>query len=401
MRFWIYNALDQICNQGTYSNLYLRKHLQELSKKDQGLATQIVYGTIQNISYCRYAYTPFVRKGVSESLDILLCMSVYQLLFLDRVPRYAIINDAVQIAKKIEPKSAGFVNALLRKMNKNSIVLPEDEIERTSVLYSLPVWLLRMWNKQYGKEDMLRFAQASLQTLPTYIRLNPMRIKKAPSNLKHVTGPMYIYEGQGFFTSDWYQNGQISAQDLGSYAISEFVEPQKGERILDCCGAPGTKSMAMAEMCNDEIFIDILDIHAHRVELIKNDCQRLHLKNIVPHVQDATNLSGYGMYDKVLCDVPCSGYGVLARKPDIRLHMQPEDMDTLIPLQQAILESASHHVKEKGTLIYSTCTINKKENEKQIQTFLESHPEFECIDEETVYPDIGFDGFYMAKCIRK
>ena len=197
-----------------------------------------------------------------------------------------------------------------------------------------------------------------------------------------------------------YKDGKISVQDEGSYQICLFLDIKENMNVLDCCAAPGTKSMAIAEMLHHSGHVDCIELHEHRKELIEKDIQRLSLNNVSCFCQDARDLSSFLEYDRVLCDVPCSGYGVLSRKPDIKLKMKPEDMDTLIPLQYEILESASKHVKKGGILVYSTCTINKKENEKQIEKFIENHSNYICLEMKTIFPQKEKDGFYMAKLKR-
>ena len=179
------------------------------------------------------------------------------------------------------------------------------------------------------------------------------------------------------------------------------IDPKENESILDCCAAPGTKTMAMAERMHNQGHIDSYDLHAHRKELIESDAKRLGIDIVHAGVQDATTFKSSVLYDRILCDVPCSGYGVLSRKPDIKLHMVPEDMDSLIPLQYAILNNVCQYVKVGGVLVYSTCTMNKKENEKQIEKFLSAHEEFSLVDEKTIFSDTRQDGFYMAKLVRK
>ena len=406
MRKWTYEALYQVIVEGVYSNLYLKKHLQELSEKDQPLATRIFYGTIQNYGYCQYVWSQYIQdqKKISKKVQIVLSMSVYQLLFLERVPRYAIIDEAVTITKQISPKLSGLVNAVLRKVNKKDIVLPQDDMERLSVLTSTPLWLLKMWKAQYGMEKMEQMAKASNQTLPIYVRRNPLLVSKTEFEKEAAMEPyndLYIYKGNQIFTHPYYKKGWVSIQDEGSYAISQYVDARENETILDVCAAPGTKTMAMAEQMHQTGHIDCLDIHAHRVGLIENEIKRLHIENVSAHVQDACDLKNYGMYDKILCDVPCSGYGVFARKPDIKLRMQPSDMDTLIPVQRAILSSASEHVKEHGILVYSTCTANKKENEKQVEWFLKQNTQFKLLEQKQIFPSEKTDGFYMAKLRRE
>ncbi len=397
MRYWVFKALDQVVNQGAYSNLYLRKHLNEVNEKDKMLATQIYYGTIQNYLYCRECWSLYARKKVNKKIDVLLTMSVYQLLFLDRVPNYAILNDAVSIAKKLDYKSSGFVNAILHK------VKPIDN-PTIALKYSLPEWLYKMWVGQYGLDTANKLTSSCTATLPIYVRRNNTKIEESEF-IKckdfEKDQDLYLFKGKEYFQHEFYKQGYMSAQDKGSYEIVKMMDCKENETILDCCAAPGTKTMAMAEMMNNKGHVDALDLHEHRVQLIKNDSHRLGLSIVHPQTQDACNLDGFVQYDKVLCDVPCSGYGVLARKPDIKLRMKNTDMDTLIPLQYSILCNASQYVKKDGYIVYSTCTLNKKENEKQVQRFLLEHSNFELLEEKTIFPDEKQDGFYMAKLVCK
>ena len=397
MRKWLWKALDEVVNKEVYSNLYLRNHLHEVNEKDRALATRIFYGTIQNYRYCRACWSKFVKNKVNDKMDVLLTMSTYQLLFLDKVPSYAIVNDAVNIAKKINVKYAGLTNAVLHKVK-------HIETKDVALKYSLPDWLYKMWVSQYGQEQALIMAKASVNILPLYVRRNLLKTTMedfSSSEFICVKDPLYIYTQNDYFHHPYYQKGYMSAQDEGSFAIANFVDPKENERILDCCAAPGTKTMAMAEMMHNKGHIDSFDLHAHRKDLIESDAKRLGIDIVHAGVQDATKFKSSVLYDRILCDVPCSGYGVLSRKPDIKLRMLPEDMDTLIPLQYAILNNVCQYVKKGGIIVYSTCTMNKKENEKQIQRFLKEHDMFSLVDEVNIFSDSKQDGFYMAKLVRK
>ena len=397
MRKWLWKALDEVVNKEVYSNLYLRNHLHEVSERDRALATRIFYGTIQNYRYCRACWSKFVKNKVNDKMDVLLTMSTYQLLFLDKVPSYAIVNDAVNIAKKINVKYAGLTNAVLHKVK-------HIETKDVALKYSLPDWLYKMWVSQYGQEQALIMAKASVNILPLYVRRNVLKTEVedfSSSEFICVKDPLYIYTQNDYFHHPYYQKGYMSAQDEGSFAIAKFVDPKENERILDCCAAPGTKTMAMAEMMYNKGHIDSFDLHAHRKDLIESDAKRLGIDIVHAGVQDATKFKSSVLYDRILCDVPCSGYGVFSRKPDIKLRMLPEDMDTLIPLQYAILNNVCQYVKKGGIIVYSTCTMNKKENEKQIERFLKEHDMFSLVDEVNILSDSKQDGFYMAKLVRK
>lgn len=400
LRLWIFNALCAVILEGTYSNLYLKKNLSQVSIKDQSLATRIFYGTLQNYHYSEYVWKQLVNRKVNKKIQILLTMSVYQLLFLDKVPEYAICNDAVTIAKKIDPKAAGFVNAVLRKVKTTQVKLPEDPIASLAIESSLPEWLVKMWKAQYGLEKTQFICKYSNQILPIIVRRNSLRINETDflkdTAFSKFEDHLYIYHGNDIASHKYYQDGLMSIQDEGSYKIAYSLAASKGMKVLDVCAAPGTKSMAIAELMENEGSIDALDIHPHRVDLIKNDTKRLGIDIIHAKCKDACDLSDLDMYDRILCDVPCTGYGVLSRKPDIKISMKSTDMDSLINLQARILLEASKHIKSSGLLVYSTCTLNKKENEKQIQSFLNDHDDFLLVEEKTLFPNENKDGFYYA-----
>lgn len=400
LRLWIFKALCAVILDKAYSNLYLKDHLQQLPGKDQALATQIFYGTLQNYDYCQALWKPYASRLPEPKIRILLTFSAYQLAFLDKVPAYAVINDAVAIARKLK-KSGGFVNAVLRKVAQHPELELDDSLESQALKASLPVWLLKMWSAQYGEEKARQMAQATLASRPVYVRPNPLQITAEEfvqdPNIQPSDHDLYIYKGGRIFDHPFYKEGKMSVQDEGSYQIARYVQAQPGQSILDICAAPGTKTMAMAEMMQDQGDILALDLYDHRAALIDQDAQRLHLKSIHTQARDSRDLKDLPQYDTVLCDVPCSGYGILARKPDMKLNLSPEDMDTLIPLQAALLNEAAQHVKEDGHLIYSTCTMNKKENEKQVEAFLQKHPQFQLEAQQTIFMDEQQDGFYMAR----
>lgn len=404
VRFWVYKALVETVKNKVYSNLYLKDHLQELPLKDQALASKIYYGTLQNWDFCQAQWKRFAEKKTALKTGVLLSMSVYQLLFLSRIPSYAVLNDANRIASAYFPESRGMVNAVLRKVLQNKPWLPEDPFAAGALRYSIPEWLLRMWAAQYGPQAAMKAAAASVQTLPVYGRINPLNtsLEEVESRDDFLLQPdgMVTSEKTHLAQDDWYKEGKLSIQDPGSYEIARFVQVQPGMQVLDVCAAPGSKTMAMAEMMQNEGAVTACDIHDHRLKLIEQDATRLGIDIVSTRKQDSSDFEDEKKWDRILCDVPCSGYGVLARKPDMKLSLDSRDMDTLIPLQKKILEQSAQYVKPQGKLVYSTCTLNKKENEKQVESFLKDHPEFELEEQKTLMPNGLHDGFYMARLVR-
>lgn len=409
MRKWVLNALMAVIRDKTYSNLYLRNHLQEVPFQDRALAANIFYGTLQNYALCQSIWKKKLdsKAKVSLATSVLLTMSVYQLLFLDKVPSYAVVDDANKLAG---PKARALVNAILRKVSQDrTIQYPSDPIQALALSTSLPEWLIRLWVAQYSPQQAFKFAKATTKTYPLVVRINPLRFSLEEANahprLQKLEGPwkddpLYLYMGNNFGKEDLYLEGKISAQDPGSYLIAKWANPKAGQSILDLCAAPGTKTMAMAEMANNEAFFKAQDLHEHRAKLIENDAKRLGLNHIEAIAQDSTKVLDNKQYDVVVCDVPCTGFGVLGRKPDMKLHLDPQDMDSLLPVQKELLEAAALQTKAGGNLIYSTCTLNTKENEKQVKAFLEAHPEFTLDEQQTIEPSDVNGGFYLARLFK-
>lgn len=411
-RMFAYQALCKICLEKIYSNLYLRKELNQVDQKDKALCTQIIYGTLQNYRLSRYQWEDLVKKMPKDKICILLDMSIYQLFYMDHLPSYAIVNEAVEIAKKQGGhKQGAFVNAILHKaMKRQQRKLPEDVIQKLALETSHPEWLVRMWKAQYGFNICEKICRSNMNTPQMCARVNLMKIsrekllEKEPLFKQGKACPSAIYyQGSDLVNTSYYQDGLISIQDEASQMVAYCLNPNPNDKILDVCAAPGTKTCHIAELMKDNGEIICGDIHKHRVELIKQGMNRLHLTSIFPKVMDATVLEGLEeeSFDRVLCDVPCSGYGVLGRKSDIKYHMESSDMDAIIPIQASILNKASQMVKKYGILVYSTCTLNKKENEKQIEVFIKEHPNFEVLQQETIFPfTYESDGFFMAKLKR-
>ncbi|NBK96901.1 MAG: 16S rRNA (cytosine(967)-C(5))-methyltransferase RsmB [Erysipelotrichia bacterium] len=412
-RYAAFNILKDICLEKRYSNLALKEDLDAFSDVDKGLITNIVYGTLQHYRYVRYMWEQYPESIPREEIGILLDMSVYQLLFLDKVPDYAVVNEAVDIAASIyEGKYTKFVNAILHNVIRNGKrVISGSEIERKAIETSMPLWIVKMWCKQYGQEICFRICD-SLNRIPNQVaRVNTLKISKEEVKANnpdfidaHIANDALIYTKGNIAHSEEYKKGYVTIQDESAQLVSEFLDPQPNEAILDMCAAPGSKTCHIGSLMKNKGELYALDIHEHRVELIKYNARRLGIIMLDALVQDATKLENVfkqNYFDRILLDGPCSGYGVIARKSDIKYHMKSEDMDSCIQMQRRLLESASKYLKVKGILVYSTCTLNKKENEKQIELFLNVHPEFTLLEQRTIFPyEYQSDGFYMAKLMK-
>ena len=406
-----FTILTQVIINKKYSNLALRDN--DLSdERDQALLNEIVYGTLQNYDYLSYQWLHYVKKIPTQEVQCLLNMSIYQLIYLDKVPAYAIVDEAITIAKTIDNgRFKGLCNAILRKFINEGIteVKMDDPIEKVALMTSHPLWLVRMWQAHYGKEIAIALCEHNNKRKPLSLRVNTSLISKEEllKDERFTEGklaPSAVYYDGNIFKSAYFDKGEVIVQDESSQYVSYFVDPKPHDKILDLCSAPGTKATHMAIMMNDTGVIDALDIHPHRVELIKELSRKLKLNSIKAQVLDALKVDEHlelASYDLVLLDAPCSGLGVISHKPEIKLTIIPGDIDELVSLQQQMLTKAALMVKPKGYLVYATCTLNKKENEKQVQSFLVDHQDFNLIQDKTIMPmDYGSDGFYMAKLQR-
>jgi 16S rRNA (cytosine967-C5)-methyltransferase len=424
-----------------YSNLQLNKAIEEnhLSARDVGLLTEIVYGTMQRRDTLDYYLTPFLAKArkLERWVRILLRLTLYQVLYLDRVPDRAAIFEAVEIAKKRGHKgTASLVNGVMRSIQRQGVPPLEnikDEVKRLAVATSHPYWLVKRWVGQYGFAETKRMCETNLLPPKQTARVNTARItvEDAMERLRQEgmevergeVAAEAICAGRGNLAhTAAFREGLITIQDESSMLVARALGPKEEERVLDSCAAPGGKSTHIAELMDNTGQVISVDIHDHKVKLIEEQAKRLQLTNISTYVLDSRRLGERfekESFDKILVDAPCSGFGVIRRKPDIKYTKTEEDIPSLARLQQEILRAAAPLLKRGGTLVYSTCTIDPEENERVISQFLKDHPEFapdETMQErlpEKVQPYVrngqlhllphyfGSDGFFIASLRKK
>ena len=407
-----WECLIQIIKDGKYSNLVLRHELDQMESGSKALVTQIVYGTLQNYRLVRYQWEADVTHMPIGEIAILLDMSVYQLLYMKQAD-YAVLDEAVQLSKRIKGgKFSALVNAVLRKVQKRKErPLPGDEWKRLGIVTSHPDWLISMWKSQYGEAVCKAVCEHDQLVSMQAIRVNRLKItedaflKQVEGFEKHPKLPEVLLAVKGTtLNREAFEKGLYSMQNASSQLITPFLNPQPHDHILDICAAPGTKTCHIAEWMQDQGSIIACDLHEHRVKLIEEGTQRLGITCVETKCCDGTHadeLFAESEFDRILIDAPCTGYGTLQGKSDIRLRMKSEDMDAIITIQKNILDACSGLLKQQGTLVYSTCTLNKKENEKQIESFLKRHEDYELIELRTVFPDeYDSDGFFMAKLTR-
>lgn len=398
-----WRTLVKVAESGAYSNLQLNRALEEaqLPRADAALATELVYGTIQRQRTLDYRLASLVAKGLDKLepwVLQLLRMSAYQLLYLDRVPAHAAVNEAVTIAKRRGHAGiSGMVNGVLRSMERRRAemaapVAEPDPVRQLGIAYSYPDWLVERWVREYGAEGAEAICAAGNEAPRPSLRVNRLKgsreealaalaaagIGAEPSRL----APQGIVAAAGagnLAATEGYRAGRWSLQDESSMLVAEVCAPEPGMTALDCCAAPGGKAAHLAELMEDRGRIVANDLHPHKRKLIEDQAQRLGLASIEAVTGDAVELTRRfpaGSFDLVLLDAPCSGFGVIRRKPEIRWTKSPEDIRAIAGVQRKLLDEAAALVKPGGTLVYSTCTIGPEENEEQIADFLKRNGAF-------------------------
>ncbi len=420
----VLKALYRMATEDAYSNQVLKEVLshKDLDGKDKGFATELLTGVVRNqlkLDYIIGKFSKIKLKKLSPWVHQILRMGVYQLVCMDKVPESAACNESVKLARRYAHGAAqGYVNGVLRSVarEKENIPYPKEPIEWLSVLYSCPLWLTEKLAKQYGKETCEEILKASHQKHPVTLRVN--LLKTTPEEVqKELTeegiqvscqgekAPVLLVEGAiDVANSKAYRDGKYTVQNISSMAAVETLSPKPGDRVLDLCAAPGGKTTFMAEKMENTGEILALDIHPHKTELIEKNGKRLGITIIETKARDASLFmeEWEEKADRVLVDAPCSGIGVIHKKPDIKWHRQPEDITALCKIQADILDTAAKYVKVDGVMVYSTCTILEEENQKQVAIFLEKHPDFSLEREDTLFThQTGGNGFYIAKLIRK
>lgn len=432
-------ALDillQIEKNQAYSNLLLNQMIQKhkLNAKDVGLLTEIVYGTIQRKMTLDFFLQPFLKKQKKLEIwvNVLLRLSLYQIVYLDRIPERAVIHEAVEIAKKRGHRGiAGMVNGVLRSIQREGVPSFDqikNPLERLSIEMSFPLWLIKKWSATYGIETVKKICESSL--VPPHVSVRVNRKKTSVEDVISLLEKENITVAKGNLSLDAvtvlkgnvaktkvFQEGFITIQDESSMLAARALGPENNERILDSCAAPGGKTTHIAELLGEDGKVISVDLHPHKVKLIEDQVNRLQLTNVETFVCDSRELQErfeVQSFDRILVDAPCSGFGVIRRKPDIKYSKKLEDVEQLANIQISILNSVAILLKNKGTLVYSTCTIDQEENSEVVKRFLAMNKEFKLdnslIDRmpEQLKPYVkngqvqilpnyfGTDGFFIA-----
>ena len=421
-----FEALLKTEKDGAYSNIALDSLLSktDCDTRDKAFVSNLFYGVIERkltLDYQINLYTNKPLKKIKSDVLTILRIGAYQILFMDKVPSSAAVNESVNLSKKNSLSYAsGLVNAILRQISKNGLKLPgnEDSVEYLSIKYSCPEWLINKWIKEYGKEATEGILSETLKPCRNYIKVNNTLtdadtltdILKTEGVTASETNWKNCLEitlgGKSIELLQSFKKGYFHVQDAACQICANALDAKEGDRVFDLCAAPGGKSYTIAECMNNIGEVLSFDIHEHRVALIKNGADRLNLSCVKALNGDALEFNEeLNQADAVLCDVPCSGLGIIGRKPEIK-YKNPDEIKQLPALQLQILLNGAKYVKAGGRLVYSTCTLSHSENEKVCRRFLESRTDFRSAPVKGINTEAGFvtllphinktDGFFIA-----
>ncbi|WEV45538.1 16S rRNA (cytosine(967)-C(5))-methyltransferase RsmB [Streptococcaceae bacterium ESL0687] len=426
------HVLNQVFNEEAYANIALNEALKnsQLSALDKALATNLVYGTISHKLTLEWYLKPFVKKA-KKWVKNLLILSLYQIVYMDKIPDSAAVDEAVKIAKRQGDKRlSGFVNGVLRNFLRTPRAQFSDikkPLDRLSIEYSVPVFLIKKLQDQFGQERTKNILESLNTPSKNSLRVNLAKVDfdeeyEALSKIfeiekSRLAATALLAKGGNIAASKDFKDGKITIQDESSQLVAPTLEIEGSEKILDACAAPGGKTVHMAEYLKDG-HITALDLYDHKLKLINDNAERLGLSDkIITQKLDASkSFEEFGpeVFDKALVDAPCSGIGLIRRKPDIKYRKELEDFTSLQEIQVAILSNVGKTVKKNGIMVYSTCTIFDEENFQVVDRFLQENQDFEQVlidnDNTNIVKDgcilltpelYHTDGFFIAKFRKK
>ncbi|QKX49140.1 16S rRNA (cytosine(967)-C(5))-methyltransferase RsmB [Planococcus glaciei] len=430
-----FSILWAVENKQAYSNLLLHQTIQShgIADKNKGLLTEITYGTLQHQMTLDYYLEPYLKGKIEPWVKILLRMSLYQIVYLDRIPAHAVVHEAVEIAKRRGHGGvASVVNGVLRSVQRSgvrSFNTISDPYEKIAIETSHPVWMIKRWAEQFGLEKTREMALENNKIPPQTVRVNTVQatpeeviemlesegLEAVQSEL--VPECLIVTNGQPAKTAT-FEKGFITIQDESSMLPAYALQVGPEMEVLDMCAAPGGKTTHIAEKMQNKGQLFAMDLHQHKIKLIDETAKRLGHTVIETEVGDgkkSVERFGVEKFDRILVDAPCSGLGVIKRKPDIKYTKKEADFARLQEIQLELLDQASQLLKPDGIMVYSTCTVDSIENRGTAERFLKDHPEMEKIEVALpkalglkntgfvqIFPqDFGGDGFFISAFRKK
>ncbi|MER2007589.1 MAG: 16S rRNA (cytosine(967)-C(5))-methyltransferase RsmB [Psychrobacillus sp.] len=390
--------------QQAYSNLLLHQTIEkyDIEPKDRALLTELTYGTLQHKMTLDYYLQPFIKGKLDDWVRQLLRLSLYQIHYLSRIPDHAAVNEAVNIAKRRGHKGiSGVINGILRSILREGVRSTEeiqDKVERLSIETSHPMWMVKRFISEYGFETTEQMLKENNEPPVTTLRVN--LFKRTVEQVMHLMTQegyvvaksevipecIYLFNGQAAKTTA-FQKGFVTIQDESSMIPAYALQAEPGMTVLDMCSAPGGKTTHIAEKMKNTGKLVAMDIHQHKLKLVKENAERLgfsFIETVEKDARQASELFPEQTFDRILVDAPCSGLGVMKRKPDIKYTKSEKDFDSLKKIQLKLLDEAYTLLKPNGLIVYSTCTVDREENEGTAKLFMEKHPDMELKS----FPDV-------------
>jgi 16S rRNA (cytosine967-C5)-methyltransferase len=426
-------VLSRVVQEGAYSNIILSNELNnsELSDQDKSLTTEIVYGTLRRLKTIDMIIGSFVRdmSMMDKAILNILRVAIYQMHYLDKVPSYAACNEAVELAKEVSEKDSKLVNGILRNYVKKDGKLEvefRNKIDEIAYELSFEPWMIKMLFNQYGEKEALRIMHGLNNTPMVTVRVNNLKadyddvldsFEENGYNVFEGTvcpEAIFIKGGKSLEKNQAFVDGKITVQDESAMLVAPLLDVNKGQKVLDLCSAPGGKTTHISELLENTGEVLAFDIHPQKLELVKENYERLGLTNIKLCEMDASKLdvSLINVADRILIDVPCSGLGIIRKKPEIKWNKRRSELKEIVNIQRTIMSNAWEYLKKDGIMVYSTCTLNKEENEDNIKWFLNKYEDgkienvfvgkgsnlkYDALGTLTVLPNEYMDGFFIAR----
>ncbi len=419
-----FDILIDIEKNQAYSNIALNKNLAKNKdlKPNQGFIRELVYGVLENKMYLDYILSQLITRPMVKNkteLGTILRMGIYQIDYMNSVPDYAAVGESVDLVNKLYKAQGSFINGVLRNYlrKKDEILLSQEgksTAEYLAIKYSHAKWIVEYWLDLYDDKFVEELLIENNKSPLICIRANTIKIKK--DDLKNIliekgyeiiegklTSDAIYVKGNSLLDESLFKEGAFSVQDESSMLAVKSLAPSPGETIIDTCAAPGGKSLFIAELMQNEGLIIDFDIHEHKLKLIEKSAKKNGVEIIKTEIWNSksANPKYIGKANKVIVDAPCSGLGVLRRKPELKYKGSIDSVNELSNIQLEILESSSKYLKENGIILYSTCTISIKENQNVTEKFLKNNSDFKLIEEVQLFPNVNnTDGFYICKMIK-
>lgn len=407
-------AIEKILYKNAYANIVINEYLNkyEFEDSDRRLFTKLVLGTVERKITLAYYLEPYLKKKQKPLINCLLLMSVYQLVYLN-IPEYTVVNESVSLANLTDRMVGSFVNAVLRNFLRNDLRTLDnlDEIQKLSIEFSYPTWLVAYLLKDYDYDTVKRILEFNDEVKHDAVRINTLKTtydevvsqlekEKIEYQISDLVNDGLIIN-KSMVNHELFTSGKITIQDIASQMVTEVTNPDHDSLVIDLCSAPGGKTAHLAAWMNNTGTIYACDVHQHKIKLMEKNFKRLGVTNVKTQLIDARDVYKkviHETFDYVICDVPCSGLGVMSHKTDLKYNITYQAIQDIIKLQREILVASYPLIKKGGYLTVSTCTINKSENEQQIEFLLKKFPDLKVEYQKTILPyEYNTDGFFICK----